>query len=101
MTYTVATAAKTRQMPAQHSAAQSPQQPSAESLLVSRIGAALEHARRLTEMHGPKSIDAALAWETVEELETARARQRVSPTMAFARYCAEYPHAREARIYDC
>ncbi|MGD1949377.1 MAG: Calvin cycle protein CP12 [Leptolyngbyaceae cyanobacterium] len=78
-----------------------PQKPSSESTFETRLKAALEHARRLTEMHGARSIDAAIAWETVEELQTAKARQhRVTPTVAFARYCAEHPHTREARIYD-
>ncbi|MEM1241255.1 MAG: CP12 domain-containing protein [Cyanobacteria bacterium P01_H01_bin.26] len=52
-------------------------------------------------MHGPRSIDAAIAWETVEELQIAKARQpMVGPNVAFSRYCAENPHAREARMYD-
>lgn len=77
------------------------QKPSSESTFETRLKAALEHARRLTEMHGPKSIDAAIAWETVEELQTAKERQqRSTPKAAFARYCAENPHALESRIYD-
>ena len=77
------------------------EKPSAESTFETRLKAALEHARRLTEMHGPRSIDAAIAWETVEELQSAQARQRrVTPAAAFVRYCAENPHARESRLYD-
>ncbi|ESA35972.1 cp12 domai nprotein [Leptolyngbya sp. Heron Island J] len=77
------------------------QTPSSESTFEVQLKAALEHARRLTDMHGPKSIDAAIAWEAVEELQMAKARQpRVTPNMAFARYCAEHPHALESRIYD-
>ncbi|NEZ58575.1 Calvin cycle protein CP12 [Adonisia turfae] len=78
------------------------QQPSSDSsAFATRLKAALEHARRLTEMHGPRSIDAAIAWEAVEELQTAKARQpRVSANEAFARYCDENPHALESRIYD-
>ena len=77
------------------------QKPSSESTFETRLKAALEHARRLSEMHGPSSIDAAIAWETVEELQTAKARQQpVTPAAVFARYCAENPHARESRIYD-
>ncbi|EKV02763.1 CP12 domai nprotein [Leptolyngbya sp. PCC 7375] len=72
-----------------------------KSAFATRLKAALEHARRLTEMHGPRSIDAAIAWEAVEELQTAKARQpQVSPNEAFARYCDENPHALESRIYD-
>lgn len=77
------------------------QKPSAQATFETRLKAALEHARRLTAMHGPKSIDAAIAWETVEELQTAQSRgQRTTPTTAFARYCIEHPHARESRVYD-
>ncbi len=77
------------------------QKPSSESTLETRVKAALEHARRLTEMHGSSSTYVAIAWETVEELQTAKARQpRESLRSAFDRYCAENPHALEARIYD-
>ena len=77
------------------------QKPSSKATFETRLKAALEHARRLTEMHGPRSIDAAITWETVEELETAKAQQQeANPTEAFARYCAENPHARESRMYD-
>ncbi|MDV3347821.1 Calvin cycle protein CP12 [Leptothoe sp. LEGE 181152] len=77
------------------------QKPLSKATFETRLKAALEHARRLTEMHGLRSIDAAIAWETVEELQTAKAhQQQVSPTTAFARYCAENPHAPESRMYD-
>ena len=79
----------------------SPQPPSPEAAFEIQLQAALEHARRLTEMHGSKSIEVALAWETVEELQTAKAgHQKVNPTIAFVRYCAENPGASEARMYD-
>lgn len=64
------------------------------------LEAALEHARRLTEMSGTRNIDRAIAWETVEELQTARARKQASSQSAFARYCAANPSALECRIYD-
>ena len=101
MSYTTVTSA-TATTSTNTSLADTPlQKPSSEATFETRLKAALEHARRLTEMHGPRSIDAAIAWETVEELQTAKARQlRLSPNAAFARYCAENPHAREARIYD-
>ena len=77
------------------------QPPADKSAFATRLKAALEHARRLTEMHGPRSIDAAIAWETVEELQTAKARQQqMTPKEAFARYCNKNPHALESRIYD-
>ena len=79
--------------------------PSLESTYENRLQAALEHARRLTQMHDYQSVDVAIAWETVEELRTA-CRERLRPSVpscqaAFERYCLENPHARECRSYDC
>ncbi len=77
-----------------------PQSPSSTS--ENRLKAALEHARRLTQMRGCQSIDVAIAWETVEELQTAQSRQPVLTCQsAFDRYCAENPNALECRSYDC
>lgn len=73
---------------------------SSKSALETQLQAALEHARRLTEMQGPNNIEVALAWETVEELQTAKAGYQTNPTIAFIRYCAENPSASEARVYD-
>lgn len=70
------------------------------STFETRLNAALEHARRLTEMSGTSSIDRAIAWETVEELQTARARTQAAPQSAFERYCAANPDAPECRIYE-
>lgn len=72
------------------------QTPSAET----RLKAALEHARRMTDMYGTDNIDVAIAWETVEELQVARARKQDTEHSAFARYCAENPDALECRIYE-
>ena len=82
-----------------------PQTLSPESTYENRLKAALEHARRLTQMRGYQNVDVAIAWETVEELRTAR-RERLMPSMpscqvAFERYCLENPHALECRSYDC
>ena len=78
------------------------QTPLPESTAENRLKAALEHARRLTEMNGDQCVDVAIAWETVEELRTAYAYKPV-PTCqsAFDRYCADTPHALECRVYDC
>ncbi|WP_017301017.1 Calvin cycle protein CP12 [Nodosilinea nodulosa] len=67
--------------------------------LISRLQVALEHARRLTTLYGTKTIDVAIAWETVEELSTAHCRQAVQPS-AFDRYCDAHPDAPECRIYE-
>lgn len=61
--------------------------------------AALEHARRLTQMYGIGATEVAVAWDAVEELMTARRRQE-SSTSAFENYCALNPNAPECRIYD-
>jgi hypothetical protein len=75
-------------------------QPQPELTAKNRLKAALEHARRLTEMYGYQSVEVAIAWETVEELQ--KTEQPVpSCQSAFDRYCAETPHALECRIYDC
>ncbi|MEO0406565.1 MAG: CP12 domain-containing protein [Cyanobacteria bacterium P01_A01_bin.135] len=63
--------------------------------------AALEHARRLTTMFGIDNPETAIAWETVEELRSAKIRNTATPRVAFIRYCEENPDAFEARIYDC
>lgn len=68
--------------------------------LDSRIKAALEHARRLTAMYGTGNIEVAIAWETVEELQVAKAKQPQAAPTTFARYCAENPDAPECRIYE-
>ncbi|EDX86839.1 hypothetical protein S7335_4546 [Synechococcus sp. PCC 7335] len=72
------------------------------STFENRLKAALEHARRLTEMHGYYSTEVAIAWETVEELETAKSRLPIPSCQAsFDDYCAENPEALECRSYDC
>ncbi|MEM8809586.1 MAG: Calvin cycle protein CP12 [Cyanobacteria bacterium P01_G01_bin.38] len=70
------------------------------SVSETRLRAALEHARRLTAMHGNNSIEVAIAWETVEELQTAKARRQPPRPSAFANYCAANPDALECRIYE-
>ncbi|NMF86448.1 hypothetical protein E1H13_24550 [Nodosilinea sp. P-1105] len=64
------------------------------------IKAALEHARRLTDMYGTSNIEVALAWETVDELETARTHQKTLQMSSLERYCIAYPDAAECRIYE-
>jgi hypothetical protein len=51
-------------------------------------------------MYGTANIEVAIAWETVEELQVAKARQRQAAPTTFARYCAENPDAPECRIYE-
>ncbi|NJN20254.1 MAG: hypothetical protein HC812_02355 [Leptolyngbya sp. RL_3_1] len=75
-----------------------PTQPS--STLDTALLVAFEHARRLTDIYGTTVIDVAIAWETVEELQTAKTRQQASKKSAFARYCEANPDAPECRIYE-
>lgn len=78
---------------------------SPESTCENRLEAALEHARRLTQMRGFQGANVATAWETVEELRTAQRERLLSSVpscrASFERYCVENPHALECRSYDC
>jgi hypothetical protein len=71
-----------------------------ESALDAELRAAREHARRLTMMHGIDARDVAVAWDTVEELMTAKARQRSRALSSFEQYCRDRPDAAEARMYE-
>lgn len=62
--------------------------------------AALEHARRLTQMYGIGATQVAVAWDAVEELIIAKSRQQKSSTSGFEQYCVLHPDAPECRIYD-
>lgn len=62
--------------------------------------AALEHARRLTQMYGIGGTEVAVAWDAVEELVTAKSRQQESSSSWFEHYCLLYPDAPECRLYD-
>ncbi|PZD70327.1 hypothetical protein C1752_14072 [Acaryochloris thomasi RCC1774] len=71
-----------------------------DSALETTFAAALEPARRLTDMYGTQNIEVTVAWEVIGELGRAITRQRLSVQTAFDRYCAANPDAPEARIYD-
>jgi hypothetical protein len=68
--------------------------------LETRLQAALEHARRLTEMRGTADIEVAIAWETVEELQVAWYRRQQNAPTGFEQYCVANPDAPECRIYE-
>lgn len=72
--------------------------PQARKSLEQQIQEARDYARMLTDVSGVTSPEAAVAWDIVEELLAARAHRNVKNT--FADYCAEYPEAPEARIYE-
>lgn len=72
-----------------------------EDRLEADLQVALEHARRLTELYGTTGRpEVAVAWDTVEELLTAKARRREQSPTTFQTYCSRYPDAPECRIYD-
>ncbi len=68
--------------------------------LETRLQAALEHARRLTEMRGTADVEVAISWETVEELQVAMYRRRQTASTCLEQYCADNPDAPECRIYE-
>lgn len=68
--------------------------------LENRLQAALEHARRLTEMRGTADIEVAIAWETVEELQVAMYRRQQATPTCFEQFCVDNPDAPECRIYE-
>lgn len=68
--------------------------------LESRLQAALEHARRLTEMRGTADTEVAIAWETVEELQVVLYRRKQAAPNSLEQYCAANPDAPECRIYE-
>lgn len=68
--------------------------------LESELRAALEHARRMTELCGTDTPDVAVAWDVVEELLAAKARRREKATSSLENYCFLNPDAPECRVYD-
>lgn len=72
--------------------------PQAPKSLEQQIQEARDYARMITEISGVTSPEAAVAWDIVEELLAVRADRKVKNT--FANYCAEYPEAPEARMYE-
>lgn len=62
--------------------------------------AALEHARRLTQMYAIGGTEVAVAWDAVEEMVTARCRQLEGSCSSFEQYCDLHLDAPECRLYD-
>ncbi|MGK7934157.1 MAG: CP12 domain-containing protein [Microcystaceae cyanobacterium] len=71
-------------------------------LLEDQIQKAVEEARRICKETGATSKDCAAAWDIVEELQAELSHQKAeTPEKThFEEYCAEYPDALEARMYD-
>jgi CBS domain-containing protein len=74
----------------------------AEVRLERRIQQAIAEARAVGEREGVTSRAAAIAWDTVEEIQAEAAHQRAERIQktAFEVYCEEFPEALEARMYD-
>ncbi|HEY9764167.1 MAG TPA: Calvin cycle protein CP12 [Trichocoleus sp.] len=73
---------------------------SAADKLESELRAALEHARRLTDLLGTGTPEVAVAWDVVEELLAAKARRREKATSSLESYCSLNPDAPECRVYE-
>ncbi|MEB3338229.1 MAG: Calvin cycle protein CP12 [Leptolyngbyaceae bacterium] len=70
--------------------------------LEERIQQATDEAHAVTEKYGADSKEAAVAWDTLEELHAEAGHQRTknADKTAFTEYCEEFPDAPEARMYD-
>lgn len=75
-------------------------QSESQTSLETSFPAALEQARRLTQMYGIGGTEVAVAWDAVEEMVTARCRQLEGSDSSFEQYCALHPDAPECRLYD-
>ena len=61
-------------------------QSESKTFLETSFQAALEHARRLTQMYGIGGTEVAVAWNAVEEMVTARCRQLEDSDFSFEQY---------------
>jgi dihydrofolate reductase len=75
-------------------------QSESQTTLETSFQAALQHARRLTQMYVIGGTEVAIAWDAVEEMLTARCRQLEDSPFSFEQYCALHPDAPECRLYD-
>jgi uncharacterized protein YgiB involved in biofilm formation len=61
----------------------------------------VKQARETCETSGTGSQECAVAWETVEELQSELAHQQQDkPKNSLERYCDDNPEADECRVYD-
>jgi uncharacterized protein YgiB involved in biofilm formation len=61
----------------------------------------VKQARETCEVSGTNSKECAVAWETVEELESELSHQQDDkPKNSLERYCDDNPEADECRLYD-
>jgi CP12 domain len=59
-------------------------------------------ARNACKDNGEGSVECAIAWDTVEELqaEAAHQKQKDAPKNSLQQYCDDNPDALECRVYD-
>jgi GTP cyclohydrolase III len=67
-----------------------------------KIQEELQIARDACEVSGTNSVECAVAWETVEELqsEASHKRQDHNKKNSLERFCDDNPEAAECRIYE-
>ncbi|MBD2120694.1 Calvin cycle protein CP12 [Trichocoleus sp. FACHB-262] len=71
------------------------------SSLEQAIQDAIAQARTACESTGNTSVNCAVAWDIVEELQAERAHRQVkSSKTSLEVYCDQNPDAAECRIYD-
>jgi hypothetical protein len=65
-----------------------------------KIKEELQVARDACEVNGTGSIECAVAWETVEELQSEAAHQKEGAKNSLEKFCDDNPDAAECRIYE-
>jgi len=70
--------------------------------LQGKINAAMKEAEEATKTYGKTSKEAAVAWDTVEELEAEASHQKSAEVKKdpLEAYCEDAPEADECRTYD-
>ena len=65
-----------------------------------QLSQAIKEARSECQTYGIQTQECAIAWDVVEELQTAITRAQEMPKTSLERYCEENPDAAECRIYE-
>jgi len=65
-----------------------------------KIKEELQVARDACEANGTGSVECAVAWETVEELQAEASHQKEGAKNSLERFCDDNPDAAECRIYE-
>ena len=72
------------------------------STIQEQIDKERDAARNACKDNGEGSVECAVAWDTVEELqaEAAHQKQKVAPKNSLEQFCDDNPDALECRVYD-